>query len=125
MTQRKGCQNIVATLVAGLEGKGYHIYMDNFYSLPELFSNLFQGIWNSDNKQGWNPKIFSLLPKVCLLQLLPIVIIIIIRISNCKNTGQKMTCLKWHDKRIVTMLSTFHDGELIEKTRRQMEVGKW
>ena len=32
--------NVVTTLVAGLEGKGYHIYMDNFYSSPELFSDL-------------------------------------------------------------------------------------
>ena len=32
--------NVVTSLVSGLERKGYHIYTDNFYSSPELFSEL-------------------------------------------------------------------------------------
>ena len=32
--------NVVVNLVSGLEGKGYHIYTDNFYSSPDLFIEL-------------------------------------------------------------------------------------
>ena len=31
---------VVMNLVEGLEGKGYHIFTDNFYSSPSLFSEL-------------------------------------------------------------------------------------
>ena len=34
----------------------------------------------------------------------------------------KVTYLKWHDKRIVTMLSTFHSDEMIEEQGKPMEV---
>ena len=97
MTQRKGCQNIVTTLVAGLEGKGYHIYMDNFYSSPELFSNLFQGMWNSDNKQGWNPKIFSELfccQRSVYYNYYPLLLLLLLESATAKTTGQKNDMLK-------------------------------
>ena len=32
---------VVLKLVEGLEGKGNHIYMDNYYSSPTLFSDWF------------------------------------------------------------------------------------
>lgn len=32
--------NVVTSLSSGLSGKGYHIFCDNFYSSPELFSDL-------------------------------------------------------------------------------------
>ena len=39
-------------------------------------------------------------------------------VITTKSIDQKTTCLKWHDKRVVTMLSTFHNDEVIEKRRR-------
>ena len=32
--------NAVVNLISGLEGRGYHIYTDNFYFSPDLFSEL-------------------------------------------------------------------------------------
>ena len=33
-----------------------------------------------------------------------------------------ITCMKWHDKRIVNMLSTYHGNEMIVKERRSRKV---
>ena len=32
--------NVVLDIVDGLQGKGYNLYMDNFYTSPELFVEL-------------------------------------------------------------------------------------
>ena len=32
--------NVMMTLVSGLEGKGYCVYTDNFYTSPSLFTDL-------------------------------------------------------------------------------------
>ena len=39
-------------------------------------------------------------------------------IKTTKTEDGKLTCLKWQDKRQVTMLSSFHNNEAIEKKRR-------
>ena len=79
-------------------------------------------MWNSENKQGWNPKIFSELfcCQKSVYNYYPLLLLLLLlgEVAIAKTEDNKVTCLKWHDKRIVTMLSTFHDGELIEKTRR-------
>lgn len=79
-------------------------------------------MWNSENKQGWNPKIFSELfccQRSVYYNYYPLLLLLLLgEVATAKTEDNKVTCLKWHDKRIVTMLSTFHDGELIEKTRR-------
>ena len=35
----------------------------------------------------------------------------------------KILCLKWKDKRVVNMLSTFHTDEIIDKRRRTRAAG--
>ena len=40
------------------------------------------------------------------------------------TTINELTCMKWHDKRVVNMLSTYHGNEMIEKERsRKVEGG--
>ena len=40
------------------------------------------------------------------------------------TTDGQVRCLKWHDKRDVNMLSTYHTDELIEDQGEQLEVLK-
>ena len=39
-------------------------------------------------------------------------------IITAKTEDKKATCLRWHDKRVVNMLSTFHNNETVDKERR-------
>ena len=45
-------------------------------------------------------------------------IIYIGEVISEKICNDKITCLKWKDKRIVHMLSTFHGDDMIDKRRR-------
>ena len=37
-------------------------------------------------------------------------------------SDNELTCMKWHDKRVVNMLSTYHGNEVIERERRNRNV---
>ena len=37
-------------------------------------------------------------------------------------SDNELTCMKWHDKRVVNMLSTYHGDESMEKERRNRNV---
>ena len=39
-------------------------------------------------------------------------------IITAKTEDNKATCLRWHDKRVVNMLSTFHNNEMVDKKER-------
>ena len=84
--------------------------MDNFYSSPALYHDLFnQGFGavridrkglNDTFKTNWLKKgeIYS------------------------EKTSEGMLCLKWKDKRDVCMLLTLHDDSVIEKRRHGRET---
>ena len=38
-------------------------------------------------------------------------------IITATTEDKKATCLRWHDKRVVKMLSTFHNNETVDKER--------
>ena len=38
--QKGLAHQVVTTLLVGLEGKGYHVYTDNFYTSPTLYHEL-------------------------------------------------------------------------------------
>ena len=88
-----------------LLGKGYHVYMDNYYSNPDLFWELHCkevfacGICRSNRKN---------LPKA-------------VTKAKFKKNGEcvfrrdgPLLCFKWREKKDVTMLSTIHEAVFVE-----------
>ena len=91
---------------------GYLLYTDNFYSSPALFPELTERGFGAC---GTARKDRRGIP------------------TSIRHTGLKkgeivssvddgVLSLKWRDKRDVTMLSTFHDAHMVEKTRRSKAV---
>ena len=100
---------VVLRLVEGLERKGHHVYMDNYYSSPVLFSSLQQLGFRACgtvrvNRRG--------LPKEVMGA----------KLKKGEMTSSEikkgMLALKWQDKRPVNMLSTIHDDSRVTKSRR-------
>ena len=44
-------------------------------------------------------------------------------VKSVMTSDNQVRCLKWHDKREVNMLSTYHSDDVIEKSRRSRNVG--
>ena len=95
-----------------LEGKGYLVYTDNFYSSPALFRELTERGFGAC---GTARKDRRGIP------------------ASIRQTGLKkgevvssfddgVLSLKWRDKRDVMMLSTFHESNMMEKARRSKAV---
>ena len=92
------CHAVVLKLLEGMENGKHNIYMDNYYSSPELFralKNLGLGacgtarvdrIGMPSNKKMENGEL------------------------KTRNLDGGILALQWMDKRAVTMLSTFHDS---------------
>ena len=93
--------SVVMKLVEGLEKKGHHIYCDNFYSSPALFTNLRENGFCACgtlriNRRGVPSRIKS---KVKLKK------------GDVVSIVKKGTLyLKWMNKRIVTVMSTIHSS---------------
>ena len=88
-----------------LLGKGHHVYMDNYYSSPDLFFELH-------NKEcftcGTCRKNRKNLPKA-------------VTTAKLKWKGDcvfrrdgPLLCLKWQEKKDVLMLSTIHEAVFVE-----------
>jgi len=96
--------------VEGLEHKGHHVYMDNYYSSPALFSALKQVGFEACgtvriNRRG--------MPKQVTAAKLKKGEMTSSEVKKC------MLALKWQDKRPVNMLSTIHDNSRVTKRRRK------
>ena len=91
-----------------LKNKGYHVYMDNFYTSPALFRDLRDRGFEAcgtirSNRVGIPEDIRSVKLK---------------KGESHFSQDDSMLFMKWKDKRDVLMLSTFHDDTFIEKRRR-------
>ena len=83
-----------------LLGKGHHVYMDNYYSSPDLFSECYA--WGTCRKNRKN------LPKAVTNAKLK-------RKGDCVfRRGGPLLCLKWREKKDVLMLSTIHEAIFVE-----------
>ena len=97
-------------LVEELRGKGYNVYVDNFYTSTALFLDLIQRGFGACGtvrltRRGLSPEFKN--KKLAKGE-----------IYAERTYDDSILCLKWRDKREVALLSTFHDDSFVEKRRR-------
>lgn len=95
----------------GLLDKGHHVYMDNYYTSPELFEEL--RVHNTyacgtlrKNRKGV-PEAIKMKQKLQTSQ-------VIFR----RNEESQLLAVKYHDKRDVHMLSTIHEATMAVLSKR-------
>ena len=97
--------DIALKLVEGLKNKGHHLYCDNYYTSPVLFSlhTLVFGACGTVrvDRRGMPKEVITAKLKKGEV------------ISAEVEKG--MLALKWMDKRQVNMLSTIHDDSMMSK----------
>ena len=91
-----------------LEGKGYVIFTDNFYSSPALFKALQEKGFGACGTARLHRKGIPLSVREASLK----------KGGLVSSVDDGILALKWHDKRDVTMLSTYHDDSVVSKSRR-------
>ena len=111
-TQGRGlAHRVVLDLVNKLAGKGFNIYVDNFYTSLPLFRDLVKLGFGACGTVRCDRKGLSDTFKSVKLSKGE-------TYSESTSDEYKMLCLKWKDKRDVSMVSSFHDDTMIEKRRR-------
>ena len=99
---------LVVALLDGLEGRGHHVYTDNYYYSPALFTDLRdKGLSVRVNRRGLPPAMKATVAKGDVSSVL---------------IDESMMALKWMDKRPVSMLTTIHDNSMTTKVRRTRRV---
>ena len=99
---------VVLRLVEPISGLGHHIYMDNYYTSPALFSRLRSLGFGACGtlrltRRGVPAEAKSRLEKG-ERRLVPV--------------DEGMNVVQWHDKRVVSVLSTIHDDTPVAVERR-------
>ena len=103
---------VVMKLVNPIKGRGHHVYMDNFYTSPQLFRDLRRNNFGACGTLRLNRRG---LPNT---------------IKESVKKGEKkafqlddtMLAVKWMDKRVVTALTTIHDDTTVAVERRTRHV---
>lgn len=105
-------ENVVLSLVRGLEGNGHALYMDNFYNSYALCQTLLEkkiyvtGTLRKDRKSNPKDVVNAKLKKG--------------EVTTKYCNGVAVS--KWHDKRDVLFLSTEFQQEMVEVTTRRGDV---
>ena len=95
---------IVIDLMAGLLNKGHCVITDNFYTCPALFQSLITHKTDAFGTVRLHRKgMPSALKKAKLKK----------GETKFRRSG-KLLAISWHDKRQVSMLSTLHDGSIVQ-----------
>ncbi len=94
--------DLVMKMVRGLYGKGYHLFLDNYYSSPTLFRHLSDLGINATGTLRANRKGVP----DCVKK------------TPCSTKGDKyvvhsgnLLIMKWHDRKIVHVMSTVHKAQ--------------
>ena len=95
-----------------LEAKGYVIFTDNFYSSPALFKELGQKGFGACGTARKDRRGIPTTVRDARLK----------KGEKVSSTDDGLLALKWHDKRDVVMLSTYHDDSMVTKSRRSRAV---
>ncbi|XP_042872685.1 piggyBac transposable element-derived protein 4-like [Penaeus japonicus] len=78
-------------------GRGYSVFVDNWYTSPSLFHMLQERRTNAVGtariNRKWMPKDFTALRRGEM---------------DYRSTPTGMLCVQWHDRKVVTVLSTVH-----------------
>ena len=105
---------VVMKLVDPIKSRGHHVYMDNFYTSPRLFSDLRDGGFGACGTLRLNRRG------------LPAAIKENVRKGEKKafQLDTSMLAIKWMDKRAVTALTTIHkDTEVTVERRSRHAAG--
>ena len=99
---------VVMKLVQPIRDQGHHVFMDNYYTSPQLFSDLRANGFGACGTLRLN------------LRGLPAAIKQRVRKGDIKaiRLDPSMLAIKWMDKRLVTVLTTIHDNGVVEIERR-------
>lgn len=109
-SERGLAHGVVLDLVddARLQGKGYVVVMDNYYSSPALFQDLVTMGFGACGTVRRDRKGLPLVVTNAILQ----------KGAVTSSVDDSILTLKWKDKRDVLMLSTYHNTSMVTKTRR-------
>ena len=113
-THKGLAHHVVVSLVEELSHKGYNVFCDNYYTSPALFCDLLQRGFGACGTVRLNRRGLSTEFKTRKLAKGEVYAE---RISD-----DSILCLRWKDKRDVSLLSTFHDDTFIEKRRRTRQA---
>ena len=91
-----------------LEGKGYIVFTDKFYASPALFRDLAEKGYGACGMARKDRRGIPISVRDTRLK----------RGEVVSSNDDGILALKWHDKRDVTMLSTYHNDRMVTKSRR-------
>ena len=103
---------VVKKLVNDIQGKGHHVYMDNFFTSPTLFNDLRKNGLGAcgtlrPNRRGVPSGIKEKVRK---------------GERKAFKLDESMLAIKWMDKRPVIMLTTIHNNDIISTERRSRKA---
>ena len=98
---------IVLKLLEGLENRGHHLYTDNYYTSPALFTDLLTKGFGACGTVWVDRRGVPIEMRQALA-----------RGEIITAKAGPLLALKWMDKWGVTMLSSIHDGSHVLKQRR-------
>jgi len=105
----------VGFLLEPYEGKGYHLYQDNYYNIVHQTNELLQKLIRVCRTFRVNRG----LPKDVIEEAK--------KLKKCEVTfrrNQEILLMSHQDKRLVNMISALHTSEVIETTSRRTGVAK-
>lgn len=102
--------SVVKTLLAPHLDKGHNLYIDSWYTSPKLLKFLQSRRTGACGTVRTDRQMMPVLPDVK-------------RGSSISCHRNNMLCMKWHDKRIVHMLTTLHTDTLIDTGKKDHITG--